>query len=163
MRAAFWELSGEALKEHFAKTIPTGSTAVVPFGGADTLPAIRPAGAAPVARPARARLSFRSYDDFMPAFSLARGRVIREVGDRWWMTPDYSRWARVPAAWVNWKGQTRSGTSPRDMHFPLGRFWPNGELPLGPHYAAPVSVAQFADRAPVRFAPVLELTADGRE
>jgi len=99
----------------------------------------------------------------MPAFGAARFRAIDAVGPRWWMDPDYSRWARVPAAWVNWKGATRSGTSPRDMHFPAGRFWPGGELPLGPEYAAPVSVAQFADFAPRVAGPVLELIADAAD
>jgi hypothetical protein len=160
VRANFWNLPAAELSAILQEPRPEAATAVVPFR--------RPAAAGnAVARYSPRRKAFRGYDDFMPAFAVAREAAIREHGPKWWANPDACRWARVPAAWVHWKGFSRSGTSPRDMHFPLGKFWPGGELPIGPEYAAPVSVAQFVAPAPRRRvtidAPVWELIADAAD
>lgn len=144
VRAAFWNLPAAELVAVFQEPRREAATAVVPF--------VRPAGgrnAVARYRPRQTR-AFRGFDDFMPAFTAAREAAILEHGAKWWANPDASIWARVPPGWVAWKGYSRSGTSPRDMHFPLGKYWPGGELPLGPDYAAPVTVAQFVAPAPRR-------------
>lgn len=115
----------------------------------------------------RQRNSFRGFDDFMPALRVARETAAAAAGPRWWMSPDHSIWARVPAAWVHWKGLSISGTSPRDLHFPMGRYWLGGALPMGPEYAAPISVAQFAKPPPRRQLTIVasewELLADAAD
>ena len=143
-RATFWDLSAADLVAHFQERRSEGTTAVVPF--------VRPAGAKnAVARYSpRPRRAFKGFDDFMPVFRAAREAAKAEHGEKWWANPNASLWARVPAAWVHWKGLSVSGTSPRDLHFPLGKYWPGGELPIGPEYAAPVSVVQFASPPPRR-------------
>lgn len=158
VRAAFWHLPAADLSEHLRKAAQERRTAVVPF--------VRPVGTENALVPASKRrvLSYRGFDDFMPAFAAARALVIAECGVRWYLNPDVCRGARVPPAWVRWKGLSVSGTSPRDLHFPVGRFWPGGQLPVGPEYAAPASVAQFADRAPRRRVTIeLELVADAAD
>jgi hypothetical protein len=141
-RASFWNLPAAELAAHVQERRREAATAVVPF--------VRPsaAGNAPAVYRPRRSTSYRGYDDFMPAFRAAREAAAAKHGPNWWMKPDASRWARVPPTWVAWKGYSRSGSSPRDMHFPVGEFWPGGVLPIGPEYAAPVSVAQFAERPP---------------
>jgi hypothetical protein len=102
----------------------------------------------------------------MPAFRAAREAAIRDAGAYWWAKPNVSMWARVPPSWVAWKGFSRSGSSPRDLHFPLGKYWPGGELPIGPEYAAPVSVCQFVVPAPRRRVTIdatWELIADAAD
>jgi hypothetical protein len=143
-RATFWNLPAGELAAHFQERRMEGATAVVPF--------VRPAGARnAVARYSpRPRRAYRGFDDFMPALATARAAAITEHGEKWWANPNASLWARVPAAWVAWKGFSRSGSSPRDMHFPIGKFWPGGVLPIGPDYAAPVSVVQFDSPPPHR-------------
>jgi hypothetical protein len=158
VRASFWGLDAAALSEHLRIAAQERSTAVVPF--------VRPMERSMALVPAGARrvLTYRGFDDFMPAFSLARERCMAVHGSRWWANPNANRWARVPAAWVRWKGRSISGASPRDVHFPLGEFWLGGVLPVGPEYAAPVSVCQFADRAPRRRVEIeLELMADAAD
>lgn len=137
VRASFWNLPVADLAAHIQKGVQGRATAVVPV--------VRPIAAATavaLSRP-RARLTFRGFDDFMPVFRWAREAVIAEHGEKWWWNPDVCRKARVPAAWVTWKGSASGGRSYRDLNFPLGRYWPGGELPIGPNYAAPASVAQF--------------------
>ena len=89
----------------------------------------------------KARNTFSGFDDFMPAFTAARARAAAEVGERWYLDPTRSVKAQVPAAWVRWVGKIASGRSPRDVNFPVARFWPGGVLPVGPVYADPVQVA----------------------
>jgi hypothetical protein len=137
MSAALWRMSPAEMSQYIAanRNLPVPPLAAPP---------------PPPRKIARPRLTFRNYDDFMPAFRAAREAAIAAAGVRWWMSPETSIWARVPPAWVYWRGLSRSGTSPRDLHFPMGQFWPGGHLPYGPEYAAPVSVAQFANPAPRR-------------
>ena len=144
-RAAFWCLPIEALSAHVHKRAAEGSTAVVPF----VRPALAEKALAPVST--RRRLSFKGYDDFMPAFAAAREAARAAFGPKWVFNPDACCGARVPKGWVSWRTSAASGSSPRDLtHFPLGHFWPGGVLPVGPEYAAPVSVAQFAAPPPRR-------------
>lgn len=138
--ATFWNLPAADLAAHFQQRQQAEATVVVPF--------VRQTA---VARPARRlHYTFRGFGDFMPAFRVARERAILSAGRNWWMSPDHALWARVPTAWVTWKGRASSGSSPRDLHFPLGRYWDAGELPIGPDYAPSGSVAQFANPPPRR-------------
>lgn len=160
-RATFWTMGAAELAVHLRQRAEMGSTAVVPFVAPGA-----PRKAVALCSPRR-RLFFRGFDDFMPVLSAARAGAMREHGSKWWANPEASIMARVPASWVAWKGSARSGSSPRDLHFPLGRFWPGGELPIGPDYAAPASVAQFYNPAPRRHvtidAPAWELIADAAD
>jgi hypothetical protein len=161
VRASFWGASAAELAAHFQRRRQEAATAVVPFVRPDA-----PQTSLTLSRPRR-RLTFRGFDDFMPAFAAARAAAARAHGSFWWAKPDVSIMARVPPQWVAWKGAARSGTSPRDLHFPLGVYWPGGELPIGPDYAAPASVAQFAKPPPRRTltidAPAWELIADAAD
>jgi len=149
------------LAAHIQAGARGGATAVVPF--------VRPipaSTAVALSRP-RARLTFRGFDDFMPVFRLARELAIAEHGEFWWRDSNVSRKARVPSAWVTWKGRASSGSSYRDLNMPVGRYWPGGELPIGPNYAAPASVAQFHGAPPPKprtiDAPTWEWLADAAD
>jgi hypothetical protein len=158
-RATFWDMPAGDMAAHFAKSRQEAAQAVA------LIPPAPVTGSAVVAfRPRRRVTGFRGYNDFMPAFRAARERAMAAQGPRWWMSPDHSIWARVPAGWVTWKGRASSGMSPRDVHFPMAQYWPGGVLPIGPDYAAPISVAQFADPAPRRRVTIdLELLADAAD
>lgn len=103
--------------------------------------------------------TFRGFDDFMPAFTFARLACRLANGPRWYLNPSACLKARLPAAWVRWHGLAVSGTSPRDVNFPVARYWEGGVLPIGPEYAPLVEatdsrVVLWKPRKP---APVLEL------
>jgi hypothetical protein len=87
--------------------------------------------------------SFKGYDDFVAAFNAARHAIIAELGERWWLVPGASTWARIPAKWAACKVFGRVSNAPRDRRLPAARYWPAGAMPIGPEYAEP---------APVRFA-----------
>jgi hypothetical protein len=137
--ATFWSLPAGALAAHIQKRRQEGAGAVVPF-----LRPSAPKTADALSRP-RARLSFKGFDDFMPAFRAAREAAIAEHGDQWWANPHTCLKGRVPTAWVTWKGKASSGSSYRDLNMPVARYWPGGQLPVGPVYAAPICVAQCVD------------------
>jgi hypothetical protein len=88
--------------------------------------------------------TFIGYEDFVPAYNAARRALITEVGEHWHLYPQYYRWARLPVAWVQVRvaGRTQAGelgerwaTASRDHRLPIARFWPDGQLPIGPEYA----------------------------
>jgi len=81
--------------------------------------------------------SFRGYDDFVPAYNAARHAAIAALGQRWYMIPGASQWARIPSAWAACKVYGRVSHAPRDRRLPAAQFWPAGTLPAGPEYAAP--------------------------
>jgi hypothetical protein len=139
---SLWNLPPDQMKARLAQLASAAPSAeVIPFPSRAVT--VRPRTKAP-------RFTFRGFDDFMPALRAARQNVIRYGGERWYLNPALCIKARVPAAWVRWKGLTASGTSPRDLNFPLGPYWPGGALPFGPEYAAPCHVAQFALPPPPR-------------
>jgi hypothetical protein len=114
-----------------------------------------------------AQLTFIEYGDFVPAFNAARQAAIAVFGPRWDLRPQAYVCARLPVAWVRVKvagrraplSHVRSGAvpdglplqgrlpddvigerwsqAPRDQKLPIARFWPGGELPVGPEYALP--------------------------
>jgi hypothetical protein len=94
----------------------------------------QPIRKAPAARKSAA--SFRGYDDFVPAFNAARHAAIAALGQRWYMVPGASQWARIPAPWAACKVYGRTSTAPRDRRLPAAVFWPSGALPVGPEYAS---------------------------
>jgi hypothetical protein len=82
------------------------------------------------------RKTYSGFDDFMPAFNAARALAREAHGDRWHLNPDARMCARLPASWVSCSlisGKTVR--SPRDVAFPVARFWPGEVLPNGPDYA----------------------------
>lgn len=83
----------------------------------------------------KASPSFKGYDDFVPAYNAARAAIAAELGENWHLAPGAYRWARVPVAWVRCPVYGRVSTAPRDMRIPVARFWPSGEMPIGPDYA----------------------------
>jgi len=91
------------------------------------------------ARPARPRLlggrSYKGWDDFAPAFTAARQAAADAFGPRWYLNPDLSMHARLPAGWTSCRTFGRTSVSPRDVNFPRAQFWPGGILPTGPEYA----------------------------
>jgi hypothetical protein len=89
--------------------------------------------------------SFRGYDDFVVAYNAARHAAIAELGQAWYLVPGASVWARVPNAWVACKVYGRTSTAPRDRRLPAAQFWPSGELPTGPEYAAPAATIPPCD------------------
>ena len=100
--------------------------------------------------PMRAVRKFRAYDDFVPAFNTARRAAIQELGAHWYLVPGAAVWARVPSAWVGCRVFGRVSHAPRDQRFPAARFWPTGELPLGPDYApaaAEFTASEFREAA----------------
>lgn len=123
------------------------ATALVPY----VAPVTR-GGNVVVFRPRRGR-TYRGYDDFSPDFTAAKFAAMAAHGSHWWANPDVSRKARLPIAWVKWKGACSSGTCYRDVNMPAAEYWPSGELPIGPEYAAPVRASQFG-KAPIK-APVV--------
>lgn len=95
-----------------------------------------------------ARKSFVGYDDFVPAFNVARHAAAAALGHRWQFVPGASIWARLPAAWVRCTVYGRVSTAPRDHRMPAAQYWPGGTLPIGPEYAAPdVAPVQLAEAA----------------
>jgi hypothetical protein len=161
VRASFWDLPAGALASHLQQRRQEAATAVVPF--------YRPAAAGKalaLSRP-RARLTFKGFDDFMPQFRASRAAAIAEHGEQWWANPAVCRKGRVPTAWVTWRGKASSGSTYRDLNMPMGRYWPSGEMPLGPDYADPICVAQFVEPAPRRRAtidlPAWEWIADAAD
>jgi hypothetical protein len=101
-----------------------------------------------VATVATSAPTFKNYDDFIVAYNKARWALIAEVGENWHLYPQYYVWARLPLAWVQTRvaGRLLNGelgdrwsTSSRDHRLPIARFWPSGELPVGPEYAEPIS------------------------
>lgn len=159
VRAPFsWGMAPADMAAHFATCRQQAAQAVA------LIPAPSTSSAVVAFKPRRPVNGFRNFTDFMPAFRAARARAIAAQGPRWWMSADHAIWARVPAAWVTWKGKASSGMSPRDLHFPMAQYWPGGALPFGPDYAAPISVAQFAAPAPRRHVTIdLELLADAAD
>lgn len=95
----------------------------------------QPIRKAPAARKPAA--SFRGYDDFVPAFNAARRAAIAALGERWYLVPGASQWARIPAPWAACKVFGRVSNAPRDRRLPAAQFWPSGAMPIGPEYAAP--------------------------
>jgi hypothetical protein len=91
----------------------------------------------------KAGTSFRGYDDFVPAYNAARHAAIAALGERWWLVPGASTWARIPSAWAACKVYGRISHAPRDRRLPAAHYWPAGVMPSGPEYAEP---------APMRFA-----------
>jgi hypothetical protein len=85
--------------------------------------------------------SFRGYDDFVAAYNAARHAAIDALGERWYLVPGASQWARIPAKWAACKVFGRVSNAPRDQRLPAAQFWPSGTLPVGPEYAAPVAPA----------------------
>jgi hypothetical protein len=95
--------------------------------------------------------SFKGYDDFVPAFNAARQAAIAELGERWYLVPGASQWARIPAPWAACKVYGRVSNAPRDRRLPAAQFWPSGTMPVGPEYAAPdANTSAPAFRARVR-------------
>jgi hypothetical protein len=82
--------------------------------------------------------TFTGYADFTPAFNEARWNCAAVYGDRWDLHPHAYIWARLPVEWVCVRvaGRNRWSKAPRDQKLPVARFWPNGELPVGPEYEA---------------------------
>ena len=80
--------------------------------------------------------SFRGYDDFVVAYNAARHAAIDALGERWYLVPGASQWARIPAKWAACKVFGRTSNAPRDQRMPAAQFWPSGTLPIGPEYAA---------------------------
>jgi hypothetical protein len=93
-------------------------------------------------KPAR---TFRGYEDFVPVFNAARQAAIAEFGPNWHRYPQSYVWARLPVEWTRVRVAaagvqgSRWSTAPRDQRLPVARFWPGGELPIGPEYAAVTS------------------------
>jgi hypothetical protein len=92
--------------------------------------------------------TFTGYEDFVPAFNVARRALIAEVGINWHLHPEYYVWARLPIMWVQVRVASptpadelheRWSVSPRDHRLPIGRFWPSGSMPHGPEYAEATS------------------------
>jgi hypothetical protein len=90
--------------------------------------------------------TFTDYESFVPAFTAARKAAIAEFGPNWHLHPQAFIWARLPIAWVRVRVAggirlpdavvgSRWSTAPRDQRLPVARFWPGGELPIGPEYA----------------------------
>ena len=88
----------------------------------------------PAAR--KAGPSFRGYEDFVVAYNAARHAAIAALGERWYLVPGASQWARIPAKWAACKVYGRVSHAPRDRRLPAAQFWPAGALPVGPEYAA---------------------------
>lgn len=155
---SLWSLPPDQMKARLAELAAAAPSNVIVF----------PSRAVTVRQRTKApRFTFRGFDDFMPVLRVARENAIRAHGERWYLNPAVCIKARVPAAWVRWKGLTASGTSPRDLNMPLGPYWPGGALPFGPEYAAPTHVAQFALPPPPRQltieATAYELIADAAD
>jgi hypothetical protein len=152
VRASFWNLPVAEMAEHLAAARLSASTAIVPF--------VRSAAAATAVAVFKPRgfRSFRGYDDFSPVFTAAKFAAIAVGGPQWWADSALCRKARLPVAWVKWKGACSSGTCYRDVNMPVGRFWPGGEMPMGPEYAAPAAASQFG-KAPPRAPVVIDAPA----
>lgn len=82
--------------------------------------------------------TFRDYDDFSPAFAASRALAREAGGPRWYLNPDLCLKARLPIVWANCKilNGTATKHGPRDVNFPVARFWPGETLPVGPEYVA---------------------------
>jgi hypothetical protein len=121
-------------------------------------------------RNAQSAPDFTGYRDFVAAYNAARQAAITVFGPRWDLHPAAYVWARLPAAWacVRVAGKQVSLTSPgahaplsddgigwrwskapRDRKLPVARFWPSGELPIGPDYALAPSAAKPPKPRPV--------------
>src|SRR6202048_1429875 len=79
--------------------------------------------------------TFKGFDDFMPAYTAARLAAREAFGERWYLFPEATCYARLPVAWANCHIFGGVKRSPRDVHMPKARFWPGGVLPTGPDYA----------------------------
>jgi hypothetical protein len=143
--ASFWTLPPDQLAAHIAARRAEAPAAVIPFRRPSPSRAVALRRATPALRPA-----FRGYDDFQPVYTAAREAAIRQHGPQWYLDPAVCLKARLPVAWVHWKGLSRSGNCPRDVNMPVGKFWPGGKLPYGPDYAPITHVAMFADPPPRR-------------
>lgn len=82
-----------------------------------------------------AKKSFVGYDDFVPAYNAARAAAAADVGSNWHLFPECYQWGRVPSAWAKCHVYGRVSSAPRDMRLPNARYWPSGQLPVGPEYA----------------------------
>lgn len=88
------------------------------------------------AKPRATARTFKGYDDFHAAFLAAQAAVCAELGERWKLIRGASVYARVPRAWVAVKTAYANLPGHRDMRLPAAKYWPAGELPAGPEYAA---------------------------
>lgn len=107
--------------------------------------------------------SFAGYADFARAFNAARAAVAEVFGPRWHLHPQAYVWARLPAALASVLVEAPKGDqdgqrwskAPRDQKLPIARFWPGGELPIGPEYAGsptqlkPTKLQRVRDAEPV--------------
>ena len=84
---------------------------------------------------AKPRNTFKTAEEFFSAFNDARNRCRSEFGEKWYLNPCACLKARVPNSWISLKGQMGTWTSPRDVNFPVARFWSTNTLPIGPEYA----------------------------